>query len=224
VNNIYFTIVTVPLTILLALIFACILNKYVFFKNVFRATLFLPYIVNIVAVCYVWMMLFQSNYGPINAFLRAMGIKNPPGWLGSAQWAMPTIMLMQLWINVGYCMVIYLAGLQQIPTELNEVSKIDGATHFKHFRYVVWPLLSPTTFFIVVTMVINSFKIFSPVNIMTDGGPGSKTTVLVFYTYITAFRFYKMGYASAVATVLFIIIFIITYIQWHGQKKWIDYM
>jgi multiple sugar transport system permease protein len=221
-NTLVFACGTVPVTIILAFILAFLLDRFAFKKNLIRSLFFLPYVVNVVAVCYIWMMLFQPTYGPVNGFLRGF-MENPPGWLTSSAWALICIMIMQIWLNVGYCMVIYLAGLKQIPMDLLEAAKIDGAGLWHQVRFVIIPLLSPTTFFILITMLINALKVFGPVNIMTDGGPGSSSSVLVFYSYISAFRFYDMGYASAVSTVLFIIIFIITYFQWKGQKNWVNY-
>jgi multiple sugar transport system permease protein len=221
-NTMIFALFTVPVTMVLAFTLAFLLDTFAFAKNIIRSMFFLPYVVNIVAVCYVWMMMFQPTYGPINEYLRRI-MSSPPGWLSQSAWALICIMIMQIWINLGYCMVIYLAGLKQIPLELLEAAKIDGAGLFQQVRYVIIPRLSPTTFFILITMLINALKIFAPVNIMTDGGPGSSSTVLVFYAYISAFRFYDMGYASAISTVLFMMIFIITYFQWKGQKLWVDY-
>ena len=223
-NNLVFTVLSVPVIMLLALFLAVILNKYVFLKKTLRTMFFLPYVTNIVVVCYVWMMLFQPSYGPLNGFLRTVGITNPPGWLSDSHWSLATIILMNIWIFTGYSMVVYLAGLQGIPRELTEAAAIDGATGLKSLRYITVPLLSPTTFFILITGIINSFKVFAPISIMTDGGPGTSTTVLVYQIYISAFRFFRMGYASAVALVLFLIIFGITYCQWLGQKKWVNYM
>ena len=223
-NNFVFTIVSVPLIMAFALVLAVLLNKYVLMKKTLRTLFFLPYVTNIVVVCYIWMMLFQPTYGPINGFLRSLGLANPPGWLGDSHWALHTITMMNVWIYTGYSMVIYLAGLQGIPQELNEAAAIDGATGIKSFFHITLPLLSPTTFFILITSIINSFKVFAPISIMTDGGPGTSTTVLVYHIYISAFRFFRMGYASAIACVLFMIVFVITYLQWLGQKKWVDYM
>lgn len=223
-NNLIFTCVTVPVSIAIALLIAIAIDKFAYLKNALRTMFFIPYVTNVVAICLVWMMIFQPSYGPVNGFLKSLGISNPPAWLSSDHWALFVICLVHIWIFTGYNMVIYLAGIQGIPKELEEAAEIDGATGTKKFFHITLPLLSPTTFFILITGLINSFKVFAPVNIMTEGGPGTSTTVLVYYIYISAFRFFKMGYASAVAWVLFIIIFIITYIQWIGQKKWVNYM
>ena len=218
-NNFVFVAFAVPLKIGLALMVALVLNNRVFFKNGLRAMYFIPYISNIVAVCAVWMMLFQPTYGPVNGWLMSLGVEHPPGWLNSSRWALPLIIVLHTWIFLGYNMVIYLAGLQNVPAELKEAARIDGAKDWSVFRYVTWPLLAPTTFFLLVINVIHSFKVFAPVNIMTDGGPGTSTTVLIYYIYISAFRFFELGYASAIAWVLFAIVFAVTYLQWLGQRK-----
>ena len=217
-NTILFVIGTVPFTIVLGLGIAYFVDRYAYAKGVIRTIMFLPYTANIVAVCYVWMMLFQPTYGPVNQVISAVA-GNAPGWLTSSQWALVCIMILHIWMYVGYCMVIYLAALKQVPAELIDAAAIDGASKAGQFRHIILPSLSPTTFFIMITMLINSLKIFAPMNIMTDGGPGDSTSVLVFQAYITAFRYNDMGSASAISTILFIFILIITLIQWKGQKE-----
>ncbi|HHW49653.1 MAG TPA: sugar ABC transporter permease [Clostridiaceae bacterium] len=222
-NNLYYTLGTVPVTMVLALLSAVALNKYVFGKNIIRLMFFLPYISNIVVVSTVWFIMYADT-GPITKLIEQLGVKNPPYWLADVKWAMPAIILMTVWMNLGYTMVIYLAGLQNIPNDLYEACEIDGANAIQKFRHITIPALSPTTFFILITSIINSFKVFGQINIMTQGGPGTSTTVLVYYIYQAAFKFWKIGYASAISWVLFIIIFTITLIQWKGQKKWVNYM
>lgn len=223
-NNAVFTLVTIPVKMMIALLLAVILDRYAFMRNGLKTAFFFPYITNVAAACAIWAMLFQPTYGPINGFLRSIGIDQPPGWLSSGDWALPTIMGLHIWMSIGYNMIIYLAGLQQIPSEMREAAMIDGASGFQVFRKVTVPLLSPTTFFLLVTNLIGSFKIFAPINILTEGGPGTSTSVLVYEIYISAFQFFKMGYASVIAWVLFVIVFIITCVQWMGQKKWVNYM
>lgn len=222
INTILFTIVTVPVTIGLGLGLAYIVDRYAYGKGIIRTLMFLPYTANVVAVCYVWMMLFQPTYGPVNNVLARL-IKNVPGWLTSSQWALICIMILHIWMYVGYCMVIYLAALKQVSTDLIDASAIDGAGSTRQFLHIIIPSLSPTTFFILITMLINSLKIFAPMNIMTDGGPGDSTNLLVFNSYITAFRYNNMGKAAAISTILFIIMMVITIYQWKGQKKWVNY-
>ena len=213
----------VPIEIVLAMIIAVILEKAVYFKGFFRLVYFMPYISNIVAVSVVWMALYHPSQGPINQLLMAIGIKNPPLWLASSKWAMLALIIMSVWLGIGYCIVIYMAGLQGIPDEIYEAAKIDGANAIERFRYITLPYLSPTTFFLLIVRLIATFQVFGPINIMTEGGPGRATTVLVYHIYRTAFRFYQVGYASAVAFVLFLIILALTLVQWKAEKTWVTY-
>ncbi|GHV91839.1 ABC transporter permease [Spirochaetia bacterium] len=223
VNNLVYTFGSVPLTILLGLLLALALNNDLKFLSAYRVVYFLPYITAMVAVSMIWRMLYHPRFGPINMFLMSLGIENPPGWISSSKWAMPSIILMQSWKNCGYYMVILLAGLKGIPLHLYEAAKIDGTNAMQRFRYVTLPMLSPTMFFVLIVSVINSFKVFDSINIMTEGGPGRSTNVLVFYIYRSGFVNYNFGYASAIALVLFIMIMTMTLIQFRGQKKWVDY-
>jgi len=222
VNNFYYTLTVVPATLFLSLLIAVLINDFIYGKAVFRLVIFLPYISNIVAVSIVWSLLY-SKFGPIVSFLKSIGIQNPPAFLADRNWAMPAIIIMSIWISVGYAAMIYSAGLQGIPNELYEASFIDGAGWWHRFFHITIPMLSPTTFFLLITSVIGSFKVFGQIQVMTDGGPMGATSVLVYYIYTSAFKFYKFGYASSMALVLFVIILIFTLIQWQGQKKWVNY-
>lgn len=217
-NNLVYTLV-VPITMAFGLMFALMLNRFAYIRNILRSMIFMPYITSSIAIAAVWLVIFHPSYGPINSFLMSIGIENPPKWLGSSLWALPTVMFINVWGGFGYNMVIYLAGLQGIPQELYEAAEIDGASAWNKFVYVIFPLLTPTTFFLLVTGVIGSFKVFDIINVMTQGGPGTATTMLAFNVYRTGFVFYKMGYASSIAWVLMIIVAIITIIQWWGQRK-----
>ncbi|MDR6550539.1 sugar ABC transporter permease [Paenibacillus qinlingensis] len=222
-NNVIYSIVVVPVTLAVSLCVALILNQMVYARNFLRLLYFLPYITTIVAVAIVWMQLYHPTQGPINQLLMTLGIDNPPKWLGSTEWALPSLMIMMVWVGLGYDLIIYMAGLQGVPKELYEAAQMDGAGRFRQFLNVTIPMLSPTTFFLFITRIIHSFEVFAPVNIMTNGGPGDSTSVLVYYIYELSFKFYKFGYGSAVAWVLFAIIFVITLIQWNRQKKWVTY-
>ncbi|CAN7593528.1 MULTISPECIES: carbohydrate ABC transporter permease [unclassified Paenibacillus] len=222
-NNLVFTCVTVPATIVLSLLSALALNKGAYLKSTFRMLIFMPHISSLVAISVVWGVLYNPSQGPINAFLRSLGISDPPGWLSSSTWALPAIMIMTIWSNIGYNMIIYLAGLQGIPKDLYEAAKIDGAGSRGCFFHITLPMLSSTTFFVLITSMIHSFQVFIAVFSMTYGGPGTATSVITFYIYQSAFKFFDMGYASAMAWILFIMIFIITIVQWRGQKKWVHY-
>lgn len=223
-NNILFTILTTPVLLVGGLVLAILVNKYCYGKSFFKIAYFLPYISSIVAVSTVWMVLFQPSLGPVNDFLRAIGVQDPPKWLGDTVWALPTVSMMYVWANLGYYMIIYISGLQGIPIELYEAADIDGAGWFRKFINITVPMVTPTTFFLMITGIMASFKIFDPIQIMTGGGPGSASSVLVFYLYKVSFVFYKMGYGSAIAMILFVVIFIVTYLQWQGQKKWVNYI
>ncbi|GEK05233.1 ABC transporter permease [Schleiferilactobacillus harbinensis] len=218
-NTIYYTIGTVPITMVLSLFFAILLNQKIRGMAFFRTTIFFPYITSLVAIAVVWNMLFHPTLGPINQFLHFIGITNPPGWTSTSQWALPAIIIVSIWRNVGYYMILYLAGLQAIPPELYEAAEIDGANKWLQFWNVTLPGLRPTTFFISIIATINSFKVFDLIQVMTNGGPGRSTNVLVFDIYNEAFVNFRFGYASAIALVLFAIVLGITIIQFQFQKK-----
>ncbi len=221
-NNILFMLVVVPSTLVIALLMAVLINDYVIGKDFVRLSVFLPHITNIVAISLIWSMLY-SKEGPFVYVLKFLGVQNPPNILADVVWAMPSIMLMIIWMNIGYSALIYVGGLQGIPKELYEAADIDGVSWWQRLTKITVPMLSPTTFFLLITQIINSFKVFGPIQIMTQGGPVRATTVLVYYIYTAAFQFYKFGYASSIAMVLFLIILVITAIQWRGQKKWVNY-
>ncbi len=222
VNNIKFSLITVPAIIVVSLLLAVLLNRDIYGKSVVRGLFFFPYVSNIVAICIVWMVLFNPQSGPINMFLRHLGVANPHQWLASSKSSLNTIIIINIWLNIGYIMVIYVAALQNVPESLYEAAKIDGANALRRFLSITLPAISPTTFFALIITLINSFKNFAPVNILTQGGPGNSSFVLVYYVYLSAFRHYKMGYGSALALGLFAIVFFVTIIQWQGQKKWVN--
>ena len=222
-NTIYYTVANVCLTIVVALALANMLNKGMKGVVVFRAVHFFPHIAAIVAVSVVWQFLYHPEFGPINMVLKSIGITNPPRWTASTRWAMPAVIIMTVWKSVGYYMVMFLAGLQAIPDQLYQVATIDGANAWQKFRYVTLPMLSPTMFFVVIICIINSFKVFDQIYIMTEGGPGRATSVLVYQIYQQAFINYRFGYASAMALVLFLLVFVVTIFQFRAQEKWVNY-
>lgn len=222
-NNIKYMFGTIPITLALALLLAVLLNDKVFFKKTFRSIFFLPYIASAAAMAMVWMRIFSPTMGLINGWLKKLGLDNLPGWLASEEWAMPALFIIALWGSLGYNIVIYMGGLQGIDKGLYEASEIDGANFWQKLRYITIPMLSPTTFFLIITGVIGSFQVFGNINIMTQGGPGTSTHVIAYYTYSLAFRYYKMGYSSAVSWLLMALIMVVTLIQWKGQKKWVNY-
>jgi len=224
VNTFYYVIGTVPLTMGASLGLALLLNQPLRGRNFFRTTFFFPFVASLVAVAVVWNMLFHPAMGPVNQFLVSLGVENPPRWSASVDWAMPTVIMASIWKGMGYYMVIYLAALQGIPSYLYEAAEIDGANAWQKFRYVTLPMLTPATFFVSIMLIIASFKVFDLILVMTNGGPGRATNVLVIHTYNTAFREFRFGYSSAIAMVLFLIVLIITIVQFRMEKRWVSYM
>jgi multiple sugar transport system permease protein len=223
-NTLYYVVCTVPATMVCSLFLAVLLNRPFKGRNIFRAIYFFPYVASLVAVAVVWNMMFHPSMGPINNLLRVLGVQNPPAWSASTTWAMPTVILASIWKNMGYYMVIYLAALQGIPAELYEAARIDGATPWQCFKKITLPLLTPATFFVTMMLTISSFKVFDLVYVMTGGGPGRATNVLVFTIYDSAFVSFEYGYSSAIAMVLFAIVLVITLLQFRMEKKWVSYL
>jgi multiple sugar transport system permease protein len=181
--------------------------------------MYMPHICNIVAISVVWMALY-SKYGPFTQLMRALGWQDPPRFLASYEWALPSIMLVVIWASLGYRVFMYSAAITGLPRDLYEAAEIDGANPIQKFFKITVPLLKPTTFFLTITGIISSFKVFGYTNVMTKGGPGSSTYTLVYYIYTSAFQYYKMGYSSAIAVILFIMLLIVTIIQWvHNSKE-----
>lgn len=222
-NNIVYTLVTVPGTMIVSLGLALAVNRGIKGSNIFKTMFFLPNITSMVAVGIVWAMIFNPQTGPINNLLHSIGIENTPMWLASSSTALPTIMIVSIWKQAGYYMIIFLAGLQAIPKQLYEAASIDGASGISKFFRVTLPMLSPTTFMVLILNIISSFQVFDLINIMTGGGPGRSTNVLVYRIYQEGFQNMRFGYASAMAYFLFLIVLIITLIQFRGQKKWVNY-
>lgn len=218
-NNIFFTIVTVPSLIILGLVMSNIINKYIFGGNTVRIMIFIPYIASVVAVCTVWMVMFQPYYGPINQFLMAIGIENPPKWLADFKWSLPTIMIIYIWQQVGYYTIVFMAGLKNIPEDVYEAARVDGASAVRQFFSITIPLVKPTTFFLTIMGIIGSFKVFDQISVLTQGGPGNSSSVMSFYVYRTAFEYFDMGYANTLAWALFLLIFLVTVVQWKLQDK-----
>jgi multiple sugar transport system permease protein len=218
-NTVYFSVVHIPLTLVVSLGLALLLNRKLRGVAFFRTAAFFPYITSIVAIAVVWNMLFSPDYGPVNQILGWFGLENPPGWTTSATWAMPAVIIVQTWRYMGYYMVLFLAGLQTVPPELYEAAKIDGANAVQRFRNVTLPCLRPTTFFVTVMLTINAFKVFDIILLMTEGGPGQATLVLSQYIYQKGFIEYQFGYASAISIVLFVICIAVTIVQFTVNKR-----
>jgi multiple sugar transport system permease protein len=222
-NTLVFVAGNVPLTMLAALGLAMLLNQPLRGRNFFRTTFFFPYVASLVAVAVVWNMLFFPSAGPVNSLLSALGVQNPPRWSASVDWAMITVILASVWKGMGYYMIIYLAALQSIPSILYEAAAVDGANAWQKFRYVTLPMLTPATFFISVMLTIASFKVFDLIMVMTGGGPGRATNVLVVHIYNVAFKEFRFGYASSIAMVLLFMVLAITVVQFYMEKRWVNY-
>ncbi|MFI2564218.1 carbohydrate ABC transporter permease [Paenarthrobacter sp. NPDC089714] len=218
-NTVVYALGHVPLTMALALLLAMLLNRKLKGIGFFRVAIFFPYITSLVAVAVVWNMLFSPDNGPINQLLHAIGIANAPGWTSSSDWALPAVIITSVWRDMGYYMVLYLAGLQAIPTELYEAAEVDGASAWQRFWNVTIPSLRPTTFFVVVMLTVSSFKVFDLIVVMTNGGPGRSTTVLSQLIYQEGIGEGKFGYSSAISLVLFLIVLTVTVLQFKIQQR-----
>jgi len=226
-NTIVYCIGTVPLTMIASLALAIVLNQKVIGRGFFRTVSFFPYVASLVAITSVWKMLFHPSKGPINNILYnvfQVPLEELPQWF-SGGLVMVSMILFSVWKFMGYYMVIYLAGLQGISGELYEAASLDGANTWQKFCYITWPQLSSTTFFVVVMLTINCFKIYDVAVMLAGGGSGELTlnaTVLVYYIYQKAFINWELGYSSAVAMVLFLLVLVVTLIQFRGQKKFAE--
>lgn len=222
-NTACFVLASVPVQIVLALACALVLNRGVKGQTFFRVVYFLPVVTSTIAAALVWAWLFNSNFGLINAGLSLVGVTDLPKWMGSTRWAMPAIIIVSIWQNLGYAMVLFLAGLQNIGKDVHDAAALDGATGWDRFWHITLPLLSPTTFFVLVISIIGSFQVFELVLVMTKAGPANATNTLVYYIYQNGFQFYQMGYASAAAMVLFLIVLAFTLVQYRLQRRWVHY-
>ncbi len=228
-NTVVYTIATVPLTIAFSLGLALVLNKAVKGAKLFRSVFFFPYVASLVAICVCWNFLLMKT-GPVNQILNALGFHMTKSWTSSRDLAIWAIIIVSVWRNAGYYMVMYLAGLQGVPGELYEAATMDGANAWQKFWKVTMPMLTPTTFFVSIMMVISCFKIYDVVAIMTQGGPGRSTKMLVTYIFELSFggegiaTSAQYGVASAVSMVLLVIVLLVTFVQFRAEKKWVNYM
>ena len=217
-NTFYFALVGGPLTIAVSLGAALLVNaKLVRWKSLFRTIYFTPFVTTLVAVAIVWRYLYHTRYGLLNYGLEALGGK-PVDWLGDPHWAMPAIILMAVWKNFGYNMLIFIAGLQSVPDELYDAANVDGAGPIRQFFTVTLPMLQPTLLFVSVITMIGYFQLFAEPYVMTQGGPLRSTTSVVLLMYEEGFRWWRMGYAAAIAFVLFVVILLFTLVQFRLQR------
>ncbi len=219
VNTSYFVLVGGPLTIFTALTAAILLNsKFLKLRSLFRLAFFMPVATTLVAVAVVWRYLYHPAFGPINYLLSILRM-TPIDWLGDPKWAMPSLIILAVWKNFGYNMMIFLAGLQAIPDSLYESARLDGANWFQQQIHITLPQLAPTTFFVVIITIIGYFQFFAEPYVMTQGGPVNATLSIVLYLYQQGFRWWQMGYAAAIAFVLFILIFIVAMMQMFLRRR-----
>lgn len=218
-NTAFYVAVGGPLSVAVSLAAAIAVNaKAVRWKPFFRSAFFAPWVTSLVAVSLVWRYVYHPQYGPLNAMLGAVGI-GPIDWLGNPRWAMPAIILVSVWKNFGYNMLVFLAGLQTVPEELYEAADLDGAGLWRRFQHVTLPMLGPTLVFVGVVTMIAAFQIFSEPYVMTQGGPLKSTLTLMLFMYEQGFRWWRLGFAAAVAVVLFLLTLVGTLVQLRLRRE-----
>jgi multiple sugar transport system permease protein len=222
VNTLIYTLIAVPGSVALSLMAALAVN-HVKGKTFYRTIFFLPTITSSVAVSMVWLWMLNGDFGLINLFLREQLSLDPPNWLVSSTWVVPAVALVAVWAGLGFNMVIFLAGLQGIPSTYLEAAQIDGASRWRQFWNITLPLLSPTTFFVTIISIIASFQVFDMIFVMTGGGPGTESTTMVFHIYELAFVNFTFGLSATAAVVLFVLIMVVTLFQFWGQHRWVHY-
>lgn len=221
-NNVLFALGTVPASLTLALALALLINQRIRGLALYRVALFYPTVIPMAAAAMIWLWILTPGYGLVNYYGRLLGLPDIH-WLGHPTFALPALMAVGIWKRLGYYVVIFLAGLQVIPPHLHEAAVLEGAGPWQRFWRVTWPLLSPTTFFVGLMAVIDSFQAIDQVYLMTRGGPGNATNLFVYYLYQVAFRFFDMGYASAVSAVLFVILLGLTVLAFRFLHRRVHY-
>jgi multiple sugar transport system permease protein len=221
-NTATYAVWTVIVGLALGLIFAVLLNQEIRGKYIYRAIYFVPVVAPTVAVALLWQLLYDPNFGVFNALLKMVHIQGP-NWLGNTHWALRSVIFEAIWAGLGFTILIFLAGLQGISQEYYEAAEIDGANAVQKFFFITMPLLSPTTFFLLVTGVIGSFQVFDIPFVMTGGGPANATQMVMMYLYNNAFTIQKMGLAAAVAFIVFLVIILLTIFNFSISKRWVFY-
>ena len=221
-NNAFYAGVTVPVTLALALVLALLVNRKMLGSSVFKTSFFYPNIIPMTAASMIWLYIFIPGYGVLNYLLSKIGIPNVE-WVTDHRYAMWALIIVAIWKNAGYYMVIFLGGLQQLPEDVYEAATIDGASNWRKFWKITWPLLSPTTFFAFIIAVINSFQSIDQIYLMTKGGPSNSTNMFVYYIYQVAFRFWDFGYASALTVILLVILLLFTVLAFAFIQKRVFY-
>jgi multiple sugar transport system permease protein len=220
-NTAYYTALSVPLAIISSFFTALLLNQKVPGTNIFRTLFYLPTVTSGVAMALLWVWLLNPEFGLLNLMLKLFGIQGP-AWLFDPAWAKPALIITSLW-GIGSTTVIFLAGLQGMPQHLYDAAKIDGASQLQEFRNVTLPMMTPSIFFVLITSIIGSLQNFTNVYVMTQGGPGWSTLMYGLYLYQNAFEYLKMGYASSLAWILFLVILVLTIAQLLGARRWVYY-
>jgi len=218
-----FSLVYVVGIIVLGFVTALLLDRRLFLRTASRTMIYMPYVANVIAIGIVWSIVLNPFGGPINTLLKLLGIPEPalPQWLTGVRSALPTVAGIKVWQNLAFQTIVFLAALQDVPRELYECAQIDGAGWWRRMVRITLPMISPTTFFLVVITVIGSFNSFSIVKALTDGGPGHSTRIITVFIYEQAMRYSYYSYANALACLLFVFILIVTLIQWKAQKAWV---
>jgi multiple sugar transport system permease protein len=219
-HTLYFVILSTPPLVVLGLLLATGLNQKFRGKSIARGMIFFPYLLTVSIVGAIWRWMLQRNYGLVNYYLGKLGF-SATGWLTDASTAMPAVAIATIWWTVGFNVIVFLAALQDIPEQLYEAARIDGADGLRSFFRITVPMLRPTMFFVIIMQIISSFQVFGQVYVMTGGGPYGTTRTMVQYLYEQGFRYFRMGYASAMAYVLFVIMLVLTLVQWKimGSKE-----
>lgn len=223
INTFYYVALAVPPMIGISLALALLVHRRIRGVRLFRTLLFFPVVTSMVAVAVVWSWLYNPEHGLINFVLNTFFGIDGPRWLQSTEWALPAIAMMTVWKGVGYNMLIFLAGLQGIPAPLYEAASLDGAGRVRQFLSITLPALSPTTFFVLIITLIGSFQLFEQTYMMTEGGPANSTLTLSYFVFQNAFQYFRMGYATALACLLFAITFAVTLVQFRLQRRWVHY-
>jgi multiple sugar transport system permease protein len=219
-NTFYYALLYVPLSIAVSLSLALLLETHTRGLTFFRTVYFLPVVTSMVASAIIWTWLYNGDIGLLNYLLSLAGI-NGPKWLRDPHWALPAIALMSVWKNAGYNMMIFLAGLSNIPRDYHEAARLDGASATSRFRKITMPLISPVLFFVLVVTTIGAFQVFEQTFVMTNGGPGNSTLTLSYYIWQTAFEFFNLGGASALGYLFFLLVLIVTALQFFVRRRWV---
>ncbi len=224
-RSFYFSFLYVVGIIVLSLFMALLLNRNLYLRTLSRTMIYMPYVANVIAIGIVWSIVLNPFRGPINALLLAVGVpeESLPQWLLGVKSSLPTLAAIKVWQNLAFQTIVFMAALQDVPQELYECAQIDGAGWWRKLFRITLPLISPTTFFLVVVTVIGSFNSFAIVKALTNGGPGSATRIITLFIYDQAFRYSYYSYSNALACLLFLFILAVTLVQWRFQKRWVHY-